>query len=224
MSTGVVLLAAGSSRRFGGLLPKQFISLAGEPLFLKSFHLFHRISSVGEIVVVVSQKDWDRANRWVQRTPLSKRVAVVVGGRHRGQSVQKGLVALSEKADVVLIHDAARPLVTTEVIRRVERAARKHGAALAAWPLPDTLKLAGAGAWVKKTIPRKGLWLAQTPQGFRREVAMKCLRAPTPTATDDVELAERRGFKVKIVRGDMKNIKVTYPADLDLCRAWGQKR
>jgi 2-C-methyl-D-erythritol 4-phosphate cytidylyltransferase len=110
-------------------------------------------------------------------------------------------------------------LITRDIVERVAQAALKHGAALAAWPLPDTLKWAAANERVKKTVPIKNLWLAQTPQGFKRAVALKCLLKPSRSATDDVELAQRRGVRVQLVKGAPTNIKVTYPHDLDLCRA-----
>jgi 2-C-methyl-D-erythritol 4-phosphate cytidylyltransferase len=127
--------------------------------------------------------------------------------------------ALSLDLDVILVHDTARPLVSRSIIERVARAASKKGAALAAWPLPDTLKSADKAGRVLKTIPRKNLWLAQTPQGFRRDVAMDCLLKPSSTATDDVELAERKGYRVVLVQGAPTNMKVTYPHDFSICEA-----
>lgn len=242
MRSGVVLLAAGAGRRLGARKPKQFLSLNGRPLFMTPLAVFAAMPSVKDIVVVCSSEGRKAVESSVRRLKTKKPVAVVLGGAIRGESVRNGVKALSTDIDVVLVHDSARPLVTADIVRRVETAAKKTGAALAAWPLADTLKLAlqGTGgqarrsfggqarrsfgeqtrqiSFVKKTIPRKNLWLAQTPQGFRRDVALKCLLKPSASATDDVELAQRKGFKVAIVDGAADNFKVTYPMDLKLCR------
>jgi 2-C-methyl-D-erythritol 4-phosphate cytidylyltransferase len=217
LRTGVVLLAAGSSQRFGKGLPKQFLLFNKEPLFVKSLRLFLRTPSVIEIALVVHRDHFTFAENWKNKMKHSQKITIVLGGAFRGESVKNGVKSLAKKLDVVLVHDSARPMITADIISRVEHAAYKTGAALAAWPLPDTLKQV-KGRLVKKTIPRENLWLAQTPQGFRRDVANRCLLKPTPLATDDVELAQRKGFKVEIVKGASTNIKITYAADLDLCR------
>ena len=219
MSTGVVLLAAGTGRRFGGRTAKQFLPLNGEPLFLRSLRVFLSVPSVREIALVGAPRSLDSLRRRLPRLPARVRLTLVEGGAFRGASVRNGVRALSDKATVVLVHDAARPMITADVVRRVERAARRTGAALAAWPLSDTLKDGRGGRRVKRTVPRDGLWLAQTPQGFRRGRPLDCLLAPRPDATDDVALAERRGLPVEIVEGSASNIKVTYPHDLKVCRA-----
>ncbi len=216
LSSGVILLAAGSSTRFGRGTPKQFLRLNGEPLVMKSLRLFARHASVGEIVLVAQPRQFDFLKKWIVRLKTKKKISLVEGGAFRGASVRNGFAALT-KWDVVLVHDSARPLVTSKIIRDVENAAKKDGVALAAWPLPDTLKKA-KGTRVEKTIPRKHLWLAQTPQAFRFAVAKKCLLKPSKTATDDVELAERQGYKVTLVPAAPTNMKVTFPMDLAICQ------
>ncbi len=218
MRTGVVLLAAGAGKRFGAAQPKQFLSLNGAPLFVSSLRVFARLPSITEIIVVCLNKHERFISSWAKRIVRRARVTVVEGGAYRGESVRNGVRALSSSVDVVLVHDAARPMVDVAMVRRVERSAKKVGASLAAWPLADTLKLSRGNSTVAKTIPRAGLWLAQTPQGFRRDVALQCLLNPSENATDDVALAERRGYKVAIVEGSATNVKVTYPTDLKLCR------
>jgi 2-C-methyl-D-erythritol 4-phosphate cytidylyltransferase len=219
MRTGVVLLAAGSGRRFGRARPKQFMTLNREPLFMNSFRVFEKIPSVKEIAVVSRPSDLKTVARWTRRSRKNLTVRMIAGGEFRGASVRNGVKALAANLQVVLVHDTARPLVTREIVRRVEKAAFKTGVALAAWPLNDTLKLASAQGRVRKTVPRKNLWLAQTPQGFRRDIALKCLLHPSPSATDDVELAQRKGYPVQVVEGSATNMKVTYPADLKICQA-----
>lgn len=222
MSTGVVLLAAGSGRRFGGPTPKQFLPFQGEPLFLKSLRTFASVPSVSEIVLVVSPEAMKKAVGLVRHVKVRPRLMVAQGGKFRGESVRNGLYAFAEIPSVVLIHDSARPLVDAAIIRRVEQAAQSKGAALAAWPLPDTLKRWKKGV-VAQTIPRKDLWVAQTPQGFKRKVAETCLLKPLSNATDDVELAERKGFPVKIVLGSAHNFKITHASDLKLARSLIEK-
>lgn len=219
MATGVVLLAAGSGNRFGGRVPKQFLPFNGEPLFVASLRVFGSVPSVTEIVLVAPAGRTKELQRRVPRLPARVSVHVVDGGSFRGASVKNGLKALSAAVKIVLVHDSARPMVTADIVRRVESAARRTGCALAAWPLADTLKKEGRRRRVGKTIPRSGLWVAQTPQGFRRDVAIKCLMNPRPGATDDVALAESRRSPVEIVEGSPTNIKVTTPHDLRLCRA-----
>jgi 2-C-methyl-D-erythritol 4-phosphate cytidylyltransferase len=218
MSTGVVLLAAGSGHRFGGRTPKQFLPLKGEPLFVKSLRVFGSVPSVKEIVLVAPPGRARQLTRRVPRLPGRIALSVVDGGSFRGASVRNGVKALSPRVRIILVHDAARPMVTADIVRRVEAAARRTGSALAAWPLADTIKV-GNGRRVRKTIPRAGLWLAQTPQGFRRDVAYKCLMNPRKNATDDVALAEARRLPVELVEGSPTNIKITTPDDLRLCRA-----
>ncbi len=219
MRSAVVLLAAGSGRRAGGKTPKQFLLVDGEPLFMKSARVFAAEKSVREIVFVSQSRHHARISSRLRRLPFAGQWKIVEGGAYRGASVRNGVEAVTSSPDVVLIHDTARPLLTADIIRRVERSALRYGAALAAWPLPDTLKQASSSGHVRKTIPRQNLWMAQTPQGFRWNVAQACLLRPSASATDDAELAERKGFPVHVVEGAATNFKVTYPADLQLCRS-----
>jgi 2-C-methyl-D-erythritol 4-phosphate cytidylyltransferase len=219
VKTGVVLLAGGRGTRFGLKKPKQLSPFLGRPLILHPLKTFLSHSTVKDVVLVVPRNDVKSYQKLLQRYGYARRVRLVEGGAYRGESVRNGFFYLSSAVDVVLIHDGARPLISRDVIGRVERAAYRAGVALAAWPLADTLKQATHKDFVRKTIPRAGLWLAQTPQGFRRSVALRCLLEPDPAATDDVELAQRKGFKVALVKGNANNLKVTVPADLKMCEA-----
>lgn len=220
MKSGVVLVAAGSGRRFGQSLPKQFLSIAGKPLFLHSLDVFNKCPRVKEIVVVVAKCFFHKVTKRVERLGTRKTIKVVLGGSFRGASVRNGVKAISPKLDVLLVHDAARPGVTPDIVKRVEDAAFKKGAALAAWPLPDTLKRGSKTGRVIKTIPRENLWLAQTPQGFRMNIARQFLLKPKKNATDDVELVERRNIPVALVLGSPTNLKVTYSHDLKFCEGF----
>lgn len=220
MSVGVILVAAGRGRRFNAAgVPKQFRPLQGRPLYQWSLGVFERTPEVTSVVVVVPVDRRLSVAKEIARAKFRKVSAVVPGGAERADSVRAGLRALPP-CKVVLIHDAARALVTSEVVVRVARAARRTGAALAAWPVPDTVKEAsgksGARALVRRTVPRAGLWLAQTPQGFRREESRRFFEI-SGALTDDVQVFERANRPVEIVLGSAQNFKVTLPEDFALC-------
>jgi 2-C-methyl-D-erythritol 4-phosphate cytidylyltransferase len=223
MRACAVVVAAGRGARFGAARPKQFLPLKGRPLLYWPLRAFERTPAVKAIVLVLAPEHVAWGERFIRTNRLSKVMAVVAGGAERSDSVRKGVAAAPADADVVLVHDAARALVTPDIILKVARAAAKKGAALAAWPLPDTLKEAHPSAKgpfrVKRTVPRAGLWLAQTPQGFRRDVADRLFSRPAPAATDDVQMAERAGLPVELVPAAPSNFKVTLPEDFILCRA-----
>lgn len=223
MSVGVILLAAGAGRRFGRRTEKQLLKLNGEPLFLKSLRVFLSVPSVKEVSLVIPKHRRKIFERIITKKKLSKKVHLVDGGDARGLSVRNGFKAFSKKFKIVLVHDSARPLLTKSIIQRVGKAAHQFGVSLAAWPLADTLKFGNESDFVKKTIPREQLWLAQTPQAFRWDIAEKCLLNPSSDATDDVSLAEKKGFRVKLVPGAPFNFKITVPYDFDLCQAFLKK-
>lgn len=214
------MLAAGAGRRFGK--QKQFLSLNGRPLFHWPLSTFHRVVSVTQVALVVPADRVVWARRYAARHGFKKVAAVVAGGAQRADSVRRGLAALDAQYDVVLIHDSARALVTADIVNRVANAARKTGAALAARPVADTIKTGrekGGRFYVKRTIPRAGLWLAQTPQGFRRDAAERVAPRLSSSLTDDVQAAERLGIPVELVVGSAVNFKVTVPEDFQMCRA-----
>ena len=213
-ATAVVIAAGGEGRRLGSRLPKALVPLAGAPLFLHSVRTFARLAFVREIAVVLPAA-------WVERVRRShgsalarlKVTALVAGGARRQDSVRAGLEATS--SPIVLVHDAARPLVTAAAVRDVARAAARHGAALLAAPAVDTVKVVDARRRVAETPERSRVWLAQTPQGFRRAVLETAYRRNgSREATDDVQLVERAGGQVVVVPGNASNFKVTTREDL----------
>lgn len=219
LKVSVVLVAAGTGRRFGKA--KQFQSLGGQPLLYWPLRTLERTPSVVEVVLVVAADRGAWARRFVQRSRLKKVRAIVPGGRERADSVRAGLAVVSSGMDVVLIHDAARALVSRDLVERVAIAAKRSGAALAARPVADTVKravLKRGRFFVKETVPRAGLWLAQTPQGFLRDVALRIAPRLSSTLTDDVQAAEKMGIPVEMVVGSALNFKVTVPEDFELCR------
>jgi 2-C-methyl-D-erythritol 4-phosphate cytidylyltransferase len=213
--TGVIIAAAGEGRRLGSKLPKALVPVAGLPLFLHSVRTFSSLSFVREIVLVLP-------GEWIERVrarhgPVlarSRVTAMVAGGARRQDSVLEGLEATT--SPVVLVHDAARPLVSRDAVREVALAAATHGAAVLAAPAVDTVKIVDDRGRVVETPDRSRVWLAQTPQGFRRRVILEAYRRNGGRdATDDVQLVERAGGKVVIVPSHNANFKITSREDLD---------
>ncbi|MDR5683065.1 MAG: 2-C-methyl-D-erythritol 4-phosphate cytidylyltransferase [Armatimonadota bacterium] len=220
-----LIAAAGRSARMGQGTPKVLLSLRQVPVIVRSILPFHHSPHVDDIVVVASQAALPRVTQLVAKYGLGKVSAVVAGGLKRQQSVALGLQAL-DQCDVVLVHDGARPLVTTDIIERVVQATVAHGAALAAVPVRDTAKRVD-GEVVRETIDRDVLVAAQTPQGFRYELlraAHERARADGFYGTDDAALVERLGVEVHLVPGSPENLKITSPEDLVIAEALLQWR
>jgi 2-C-methyl-D-erythritol 4-phosphate cytidylyltransferase len=221
-SFAVILPAAGRSSRFGGKEKKPFALLDGRPVWLRTVELFVTRSDVCQTILVVAAQD-----RELFRTRYAANIAfmdvqIVEGGGERFESVANALAALKPAADFVAVHDAVRPCLTAAQIDAVFAAAVKHGAALPAVPVADTLKRADAKQKVVATVPREGLWLAQTPQAFRRDWLAEAYarrgERPQP-ATDDAQLVEAAGHPIHLVLGAPTNIKITTPSDLPLAEA-----
>jgi 2-C-methyl-D-erythritol 4-phosphate cytidylyltransferase len=205
----------------GGGVRKQYMEVGGEPILLRAVRAFTAHPGIGAVVVVLPAEDAASPPAWL----LELGVTIVAGGEERGDSVWNGLLATPEDAETVLVHDGARPFVTTDVIGRVLEAARS-GATLAALPVTDTLKEVAADGTVVATPDRARFWQAQTPQGFPRAVILEAhrrARAEGVRATDDVALCERYGIPVRVVEGAADNLKVTRPADLAVAEALARR-
>src|SRR5437763_7649462 len=212
---------------------KQFTELAGTPILIHTVRKFAAVEEVSEIWIALRENEIDPFRERLAREAkdlLKKKVELVVGGEHRQESVQNALNVITAAADdIVLVHDAVRPLVNAEIIKEVIAAATKYGAAIAALPAVDTVKQVertSEGAIVKATIPRAGVVLAQTPQGFRYSVIKKAFdeaAADGFTGTDEASLAERSGHEVAVVMGSPRNIKITNPGDMELAEFYLRK-
>lgn len=212
---GVVIVAGGASTRVGGRELKQFRWIAGKPMLLHSLQTFMARPDVVSVVCVLPPALAGDPPPWIFQCDVD-RLMISVGGKTRQQSAANGLDDLPDEAKIVLIHDAARPGVTDAMIDRVVDATRRDGAAIAALPVADTLKAVAPDNRVAATVDRAGLWRAQTPQGFRREIIVAAHRegrAAKIDATDDAALCERLGIPVTVVRGDERAMKVTDEAD-----------
>ena len=212
--TGAVIVAAGAGLRFGGTVPKQFLPLCGKPVFFWCIQAFKQ-AGVKHIVVVVP----GTFLRKFKRLEKAFGVTFVAGGKERYHSVQQGIASLPITIKIIAIQDGARPLVQPAMIKTSVVAARKHGAALVAVQSKDTVKLSKGGKLVGSTVPRGAVWLAQTPQTFKRSVIEKAYRTIDPSGiTDDAQAAELAGYKVALVPGDHSNIKITHAQDLEIAK------
>jgi 2-C-methyl-D-erythritol 4-phosphate cytidylyltransferase/2-C-methyl-D-erythritol 2,4-cyclodiphosphate synthase len=217
---GVIVVAAGQGLRIGGSVPKQLLDLGGASMLRRSLGTFDQHPLVSQIVVVLPEAQLSRSREVVGT--LARPCVVVAGGARRQDSVANGFAALAEDVDVVLIHDAARPFASQALIDRVIAAAAEGGAVIPAIPVRDTVKRVDrASRLITATIPRDEVWLAQTPQGFRRDVlrAAVALGTAGSEATDEAMLAEQAGHPVRIVDGETENMKITTPQDLAAARS-----
>jgi len=218
---GVLLLAAGSGSRFGE--KKQFLRLAGKPLFLHSLEVFESLDAVGEIVVVAAADDIGQVRELVDRRARPGRdsatlIEVVAGGARRQDSVRSGLRALATESTWTLVHDAARPLVRADDVSLLIAVMREHGAAVMGYLASDSVKEEADGVIVGN-VARDHVWLVQTPQGARTERLLAALdeaESNDVAVTDEASALENLGDSVALVDGARDNIKVTYRADLDL--------
>jgi len=210
-------VAAGESRRMNGI-DKVFAPLGGKPVLSRVLAAFEQCESVSQIVVVVSENNVGKCRELIGGEERSKPIEVCAGGKRRQDSVAAGLARLDE-CDWVVIHDGARPLVTRELIERGLEAAKETGAAVAAVPVTDTIKVAGDDRIVRQTPPRQNLWAVQTPQVFRPDLISEAYHRAAGEATDDAFLVEALGYEVKLYMGSYDNIKITNSDDLLIAEA-----
>ena len=217
----VIIAAAGAGRRMGGV-SKAFLRLGRSSVLTHSLRAFAAMPETHEIILVLGSGDIAAKSDWLKHAGKRYRALKIVrGGKLRQESVANGLECVTGTADLIAVHDAARPLVTTGLIRRVIRAALETGAAIPAAPAKDTLKRSGKTMFVKETVSRDGLWHVQTPQIFDAKLLRRAYEkyADTREFTDDAQLIERMGRAVAIVKSDHTNIKITTPGDLAVARA-----
>jgi len=212
--------AAGSGARMGGEVPKQYLALAGKPLLYHALASLCRNAEIERVFVVLAPGDAHFARQdW---SPLAARfVPLYCGGESRAASVFNGLLASRDEIaaeDWVLVHDAVRPCLAPDALERLIASVRdEQSGGLLALPVVDTLKRGDAEGYVLQTEPRENLWQAQTPQMFRYRLLLEALRAADHAqATDEARAVERLGLRPKLVMGDLRNLKVTYPQDLAL--------
>jgi 2-C-methyl-D-erythritol 4-phosphate cytidylyltransferase / 2-C-methyl-D-erythritol 2,4-cyclodiphosphate synthase len=211
-----LIVAAGEGERFGGPIPKQYQDLAGSPILRRSVLAFLRHPAIQQVRVVINSKHRDLYDEATVGLELPEPIQ---GGKTRQDSVRLGLEAMeNQKPEMVMIHDAARPLIDADTIQRVREALDTHDAAIAAKPLVDTLKR-GQDDVIKETIDRTNLWQAHTPQGFRFQSILEAHRKWQGNSfTDDAAVAEHAGLRVTLIHSNPDNMKLTNPDDLDRAR------
>ena len=216
-----VIVAAGESRRMGSI-DKAFALLAGKPVLARVLDVFQACNLIDQIIVVVSKKSLEKCQQLVAEHGWSKVTDICPGGERRQDSVAAGLNRLMD-CNWVVIHDGARPLVTEDLIRCGLAEGKETGAAVAAVPVKDTIKVAGNDRLAQHTPLRHNLWAVQTPQVFRFDIITEAYRQIKADVTDDASLVEQLGYKVKLYMGSYDNIKVTTPDDLALAEVLWQK-
>jgi 2-C-methyl-D-erythritol 4-phosphate cytidylyltransferase len=228
MRVFVILPAAGLGTRMASgqsspAAPKQFLELAGVPVLVHTLRAFASIEQVAEMVVAVRANEIERVTAQVREYGFASRVRVVAGGDSRQDSVANALNALEcDPDDIVLVHDAVRPLIDVATIRRTIQAVEKHSAAIVGLPAVDTIKQVertADGAIITSTIPREYIVQAQTPQGFRCGLLKRAFAEAAAdgfAGTDEASLVERAGAPVAVVQGSAANFKITQPGDLEL--------
>jgi 2-C-methyl-D-erythritol 4-phosphate cytidylyltransferase len=231
MQVFVILPAAGLGTRMAGPQPKQFLALAGVPILIHSLRAFAAEPRVTSIYVAVRKTEMERAEAQVAEYGFAGRVRVVEGGEKRQESVANALSVLpAQPDDIVLVHDAVRPLIDASTIERTIDAVIEHGAAIVGMPAIDTIKQVertAHGAIVTATIPREFVVQAQTPQGFRYGLLQSAFAESTAdgfVGTDEASLLERAGIPVAVVPGSQVNLKITQPGDLELAEFYLKQR
>jgi len=227
MQVFAILPAAGLGTRMAGPQPKQFLALDGIPILIHSLRAFAAVQRVSSIYVAVRPSEIERVEAqiadYAAEYGFAGRVQVVAGGNHRQESVSNALAALpAQPDDIVLVHDAVRPLIDAATIDRTIDAVLEHGAAIVGLPAVDTIKQVertAHGALITSTIPREFIVLAQTPQGFRFGILQQSFAEATADGfigTDEASVVERAGYPVAVVHGSQVNLKITQQSDLAL--------
>ncbi len=235
MQVFAILPAAGLGTRMAGPQPKQFLILDGLPILIHSLRAFAAVKRITAIYVAVRKSEMERVQaqiaEYADKYGFAGRVHVVEGGENRQESVSHALAALpAQPDDIVLVHDAVRPLIDAATIDRTIDAVAEHGAAIVGLPAVDTIKQVertAHGALITSTIPREFVVLAQTPQGFRFGLLQKVFAEAAAdgfVGTDEASVVERAGLPVAVVPGSQVNLKITQPGDLELAEFYLRQR
>ncbi len=218
---GVILVAAGKSTRFKDEIKKPYADVDGRAVWLRAADLFVNRQEVVQTLLVIAEEDEENVRRRYGPNMAFMNVSIVIGGVERTDSVANGLSALSPDVEFAVIHDAVRPCATQEMVENVLKAGANHGAAILGAPITDTIKKCSKDHRIEATVSRDGLWLAQTPQVFRKDVILKAYaeRSKHPAVTDDAQLVEALGQTVWVVSSDLTNVKITTKPDLYLAEA-----
>jgi len=220
MSVSAIIVAGGKGIRMGAAVRKQYMLLAGKPIVCHTLEVFDACSCIEEIYLVVPPDDLDTGSeKWISSLTLHKKIHLVAGGIERQDSVCRGIQVVSgRRCEVVVIHDAVRPFVSSRIIEACVEEARVSGACIVGMPAMETAKLVNSDQ-IERTLDRSAIWMAQTPQAFKLNLirtAHENAQLEHFMGTDDAMLVERLGHKVRIIPGSRLNMKITTPEDLAL--------
>jgi len=218
-----IIVAAGKSIRMNDTTRKQYLDLAGRPILAYSVMAFDACDLIDKIFLVIPKEDIEYCRKNIlSLLELKNGLDLVPGGEQRQNSVYNGLQAIDKKTDTVVIHDGVRPFIQPEQLESCILGARKFGACILGIPVSDTIKCVAKSGFIKKTLARDNIWLAQTPQAFKYELIIRAhetARRDGYTCSDDASLVERLGVDVRIISGSKNNIKITVREDLVVARA-----
>ncbi len=220
MRISVIIPAAGQGKRMNSSLPKQFLLLKDRPILAHTLGVFQKMDMIDEIIVVVGESEQPSVQEIINSYYVTKVSAIVIGGKERQDSVYAGLLAAT--GDLILVHDGARPLLTTDRVTELIESARVTGASILAVPVKDTVKEVNSTYQVVRTPERKSLWAVQTPQAFRYDLLQRAFQKAKKDnflGTDESSLVERLGINVSVVMGHYENLKITTPEDIDIADA-----
>jgi 2-C-methyl-D-erythritol 4-phosphate cytidylyltransferase len=219
-----IIAAGGVGKRFGDKVKKQFIKLCGKPILYYSLTEFEKCSLVSDIILVLPEDDLEEYEKKINNLGKFNKVSKIIsGGKQRQDSVYRGLKKLSNNTDIVVIHDAARPLISSSIINLTIEQAALTGCAICAIKVKDTVKTINVNNRINGTLDRKSLWLAQTPQAFRYNIIKEAYEKAfidNYFGTDESTLVERIGYKPSIVSGSEYNIKITESKDIELAKIY----
>ncbi len=222
MYCSVVIVAAGKGKRMGSDMNKQYLKLNGKEVLAHTIDKFEKCNDIDEIIVVTGKDEIEYCRQYIcEKYNFSKIKNIVAGGKERQNSVYNGLLQVSGRTQIVLIHDGARPLIRLKQIQDSIKIAREEGACVIGVPIKDTVKICHNNQLVKGTPPRDSLWIVQTPQAFRYDWIMEAYELGIKNnlaATDDSMMVEALGYPVKVVEGRYDNIKITTPEDLVIAK------
>ena len=217
---GAIILAAGSSRRFGE--DKLFLLLGGKPVLAWSLDMFERSPVIDAMILVLNENNWEAGHKLSERYKWTKLKHICHGGPRRQDSVKAGIDSLSGYS-VLFIHDGARPIVSEDIINSGLEAVSQTGAAVPAVSVKDTIKVSNGNNIVEHTLSRDTLWSIQTPQVFRSDIIVRAYEQNDEEVTDDASLVEKMGYKVKLFCGSYSNIKITTSDDMELAQNIARK-
>ncbi len=227
MYLSAIVVAAGKGERLRSKVSKPLIKICNKPVIIYSLEILSKCGSIKDIIIAANSLNIDAIKREVKRYKINKVKGIVSGGIRRQDSVENGLKAVNNKADFVLVHDAARPFINNKIVLSTISQAKKYGASIAGVPVKATIKevhspqsTAHGNLIVKRTIDREKLWEVQTPQVFKKNLLLEAYEKYSDAdVTDDAMLLEKMGVKVGVVLGSYNNIKITTPEDLIIAEA-----